>query len=78
MLAFGNPFIIPNINPSGIICTNKAPVNTVSFRPVTNPPTMRRTIKGTEYIVTGSFAPDATETAEEIMRRIILNAKIED
>lgn len=41
-------------------------------------PTLRQTIKGTEYIVTGKFSPNARETAVEKMRRVILNAKVED
>ena len=72
-------------NSSDIICFNQTPVNGVSFlapnvpyRLVENMPTMRQTIKGTDYIITGRFSLDAKETALEKMRRIILNAPMEN
>ena len=41
-------------------------------------PTIHKTIKGTEYVITGRLSDNARETAEAKMRRIILNAPMEE
>lgn len=52
---------------------------TVIFRhEISHPPTMRCQIGNAEYIVSGRISPNARETAEQKMRRLILNAKIDN
>lgn len=39
-------------------------------------PTVRRTVAGTEFVVTGRHSPRARETATAKMRRLILAAQV--